>query len=120
MTQDATVPNGNYTLKAWVKSTGGQNSAMVYVRGYGGDDKIVNVNKKMDSWTQITIDNIPVTTGKVQIGVYSDAKAGNWLMVDDFTLSGSPPHVIPRNSAAKRHSSRQVRTLPHMLHWTPV
>ena len=94
MTQDATVPNGNYTLKAWVKSTGGQNSAMVYVRGYGGDDKIVNVNKKMDSWTQITIDNIPVTTGKVQIGVYSDAKAGNWLMVDDFTLIGDGAQTI--------------------------
>jgi hypothetical protein len=97
MTQDAAVPNGTYTLKAWVKSTGGQNSAMVYVRGYGGDDKIMNVNKKMDSWTQITIDNIAVTTGKVQIGVYSDAKAGNWLMVDDFTLigDGAQPVVTP-------------------------
>ncbi len=94
MTQDAAVPNGNYTLQAWVRSTGGQNSASVFVRGYGGDDKIVSVNKKMDSWTQITIDNIAVTTGKVQIGVYSDAKAGNWLMVDDFTLIGDGAGVV--------------------------
>ncbi|MDD5947358.1 MAG: family 43 glycosylhydrolase [Oscillospiraceae bacterium] len=96
MTQEQAVPNGNYSLKVWVKSTGGQNSASIYVRGYGGDDKIVSVNKKMDSWTQISIDNIAVTTGKVQIGVYSDANAGNWLMVDDFTLigDGTPPEPI--------------------------
>ena len=96
MTQEQAVPNGNYSLKVWVKSTGGQNSASIYVHGYGGDDKIVSVNKKMDSWTQISIDNIAVTTGKVQIGVYSDANAGNWLMVDDFTLigDGTPPEPI--------------------------
>lgn len=95
LTQDVKLPNGNYTMKAWVKSTGGQNSALVYVRG-AGDDKIVNVNKKMDSWTEITIDDINVTNGTVQVGIYSDANAGNWLMFDDFTLigNGSTPPVV--------------------------
>lgn len=88
LTQDVKLPNGNYTMKAWVKSTGGQNSAMIYVRG-AGDDKIVNVNKKMNNWTEVAIDNINVTNGTVQIGIYSDANAGNWLMADDFTLIGN-------------------------------
>lgn len=98
LTQDVTLPNGNYTLKTWVKSTGGQNSALIYVRG-AGDDKIVNVNKKMSDWTEITIDNINVTNGTVQVGIYSDANAGNWLMADDFTLIGNgvvtPPVIEP-------------------------
>lgn len=95
LTQDVKLPNGTYTMKAWVKSTGGQNSAMLYVRGAGAD-KIVNVNKKLNNWTEVTIDEIHVTNGTVQIGIYSDANAGNWLMVDDFTLIGSgtvPPPV---------------------------
>lgn len=98
LTQDVKLPNGNYTMKTWVKSTGGQNSALIYVRG-AGDDKIVNVNKKMSNWTEITIDNINVTNGTVQIGIYSDANAGNWLMTDDFTLIGNgvvtPPVTEP-------------------------
>lgn len=98
LTQDVNLPNGNYTMKAWVKSTGGQNSALIYVRG-AGDDKIVNVNKKMSDWTEVTIDNINVTNGTVQIGIYSDANAGNWLMADDFTLIGNgvvtPPVIDP-------------------------
>ncbi|MGN0606876.1 MAG: family 43 glycosylhydrolase [Oscillospiraceae bacterium] len=98
LTQDVTLPNGNYTLKTWVKSTGGQNSALIYVRG-AGDDKIVNVNKKMSDWTEVTIDNINVTNGTVQVGIYSDANAGNWLMADDFTLIGNgvvtPPVIEP-------------------------
>lgn len=98
LTQDVILPNGNYTMKTWVKSTGGQNSALIYVRG-AGDDKIVNVNKKMSDWTEVTIDNINVTNGTVQIGIYSDANAGNWLMADDFTLIGNgvvtPPVIEP-------------------------
>ena len=85
LTQDVTLPNGTYSFKGYVKSTGGQNSAVVYVRG-AGQDKIVNVNKKMNDWTEIKIDGINVDKGTVQIGIYSDANAGNWLMVDDLSL----------------------------------
>ena len=94
LTQDLNVPNGTYDLKAWVKSTGGQKSAMIYTRNSSGD-KVVNVNSKMNNWTQVAINNITVTDGKIQIGIYSDANAGNWLMVDDFTLIRSDASSEP-------------------------
>lgn len=97
MTQDVKLPNGTYTMRAWVRSTGGQNSAMLYVRGAGAD-KIINVNRKIDNWEEATISDIQVTNGTVQIGICSDAKAGNWLLVDDFSLvrdSSQPPVVEP-------------------------
>ena len=85
LTQDVLLPNGIYKFCAWVKSTGGQNSALLYIRG-AGQDKIVNVNKKIDNWTEITIDGINIDKRNVQVGIYSDANAGNWLMVDDLSL----------------------------------
>lgn len=94
LTQDLNVPNGTYDLKAWVKSTGVQKSAMIYTRNSSGD-KVVNVNSKMNNWTQVAINNITVTDGKIQIGIYSDANAGNWLMVDDFTLIRSDASSEP-------------------------
>ena len=83
-------------MKAWVKSTGGQKTALIYARTTNGD-KIVNVNNKMNNWTEVTLTDIEVTNGTVQLGIYSDANAGNWLMVDDITLIGNvqPIEKIP-------------------------
>lgn len=80
------LPNGTYTLKAWVKSSGGQSIARVYVNNYGGAELVSSVNSAIPNWTQITIPNIAVTNGKATLGIYSVANAGNWLLADDFTL----------------------------------
>ena len=34
----------------------------------------------------MTISNIVVTNGSIQVGVFSVANANNWVRVDDFTL----------------------------------
>ena len=94
LTQDTKLPNGTYTMKAWVKSTGGQKAARLYARTSNGD-KMIDVNKKMNDWTQVTISDIQVTNGTVQLGIYSDANAGNWLMVDDITLIGNGGDTQP-------------------------
>ena len=95
MSQDITLPNGNYTLKFWVRSSGGQKAAKVYVKNYGGAEMSVSANKNIGNWTQMSIDNIPVTDGKIQVGFASDGNAGNWLMVDDFTLIGDGQPAAP-------------------------
>ncbi|URZ05993.1 family 43 glycosylhydrolase [Clostridium felsineum] len=88
MYQDLTgLSNGTYTLKAWVKSSGGQNTCQIFAKNFGGAQKNYAINKTIGQWTEITISNINVTNGKCQIGIYSDAKGGNWCKVDNFSLT---------------------------------
>jgi hypothetical protein len=81
------LPNGSYTLKAWVKSSGGQAVAKLYAHGHGGAEIAQTLGAAIDSWIEITLPHIAVRNGSVQVGVYSEGKAGQWLQVDDFSLT---------------------------------
>jgi Glycosyl hydrolases family 43 len=81
------LPNGSYTLRAWVKSSGGQATAQVFVKDFGGTEKDVSINSAIGSWTQITIPNIGVSNGQANVGVFSVASANNWVFVDDWELT---------------------------------
>jgi hypothetical protein len=81
------LPNGTYTLTAWVKSSGGQTTAQIFVKSYGGTEKDYAINSAISGWTQITISSIAVTNGQADVGLYSVANAGNWAIVDDFSLT---------------------------------
>jgi hypothetical protein len=98
MFQVNSVPNGTYTLKAWVKSSGGQSVARIYVKNYGGSQRNYSINQAINSWTEISITNINVTNGSIEVGVYSSANGGQWINVDDFSLIGGesscPPTAI--------------------------
>lgn len=83
--QDIALPDGAYTLTAWVKSSGGQAEANIYVRS-GAAEKTYPVNTAIGAWTEIVIPHLAVNTGSAQVGVYSDGKAGTWLQVDDVSL----------------------------------
>lgn len=85
--QNLVIPNGTYTLKAWVKSSGGQKAATIYVKNYGVSGKSASINTAIATWSQITISDIVVTQGKIQVGIWSDAYANNWVNVDDITLT---------------------------------
>ena len=80
------LPNGAYTLTAWVKSSGGQKSAAVAVRGAGSPEQSHSIATALDQWTQIQIPSIQVKNGKCEVAIESDAKANNWLQVDDLEL----------------------------------
>jgi hypothetical protein len=86
MYQNISLPNGTYTLKTWVKSSGGQSTARIYVKNYGGSEKTSSINQSISSWREISITDINVTNGSIQVGIYSKANAGNWVNVDDFSL----------------------------------
>src|SRR5262249_35561017 len=49
------LPNGTYTLAAWVESSGGQTSADLFASGYGGAEMDAPLTKAMTSWTAISI-----------------------------------------------------------------
>ena len=79
--QAITLPNGTYTLSAWVKTSaaGGQ----LYAKGFGGTDKAASL-AAASSWTQVTIPGIAVANGKCTVGVTT---SGQTVTLDDFVLS---------------------------------
>ncbi|MCV9387342.1 RICIN domain-containing protein [Reichenbachiella ulvae] len=86
MYQNISLPNGTYDLKAWVKSSGGQSFARIYAKNYGGSERRYSINQSIGSWTEISIPDIEVTNGSIEVGVYSNASGGQWINVDDFSL----------------------------------
>ncbi|MBN2167521.1 MAG: family 43 glycosylhydrolase [Marinilabiliaceae bacterium] len=94
--QNISLPNDTYRLTAWVRSSGGQNAAKIYVKNFGGSEMNYSINSSIGNWTQVIISNIIVTNGSIQVGVYSDANGGNWVNVDDFNLVlASEPFCYP-------------------------
>ncbi len=84
--QNISLPNDTFRLTAWVKSSGGQNTAIIYAKNFGGSEMDYSINSSIGNWTLISIPDIIVTNGSIQVGVYSDANGGNWVNVDDFNL----------------------------------
>ncbi|MCC8169507.1 MAG: Ig-like domain-containing protein [Oscillospiraceae bacterium] len=80
------LPDGTYTMTAWVKSSGGQNVCSLYAQS-GGEKYSKSVKLPSDEWTEIVIsDSIAVTDGKCTVGLYSDAHADEWVQIDNLRL----------------------------------
>ena len=79
------IPNGTYTLTAFVRSSGGQNSARMEVSALVGNNHGVNIPASAD-WVKLVISNISITNGKCTINFNSDAKAYQWIHFDDVQL----------------------------------
>ncbi|MBP3962708.1 discoidin domain-containing protein [Paenibacillus lignilyticus] len=84
--QDISLPNGTYTLKANVRSSGGQSQARMVAKNYGGAELSVNM-PATSTYTTVTIPSVPVSDGSVQIGFYSVANGGNWIAFDNVSLT---------------------------------
>lgn len=79
------IPNGTYTAKAWVKSSGSQVQCYFQAKNYGGSALTVNIPRSA-TWTQVSIANINVTNGQCEVGVYSDGIKNTWVEFDDIEL----------------------------------
>jgi len=77
------LANGLYTLKAWVKSSGGHRACYLEAKDFGGTARTAGL-PTTNTWTQITISDISVTNGQCTIGVWSNATGGLWCNFDDF------------------------------------
>lgn len=84
--ENLSVPNGTYRLSAYVRSSGGQNAATLYAKNMGTEEKSASLARSMGDWTEVIVDDIVVNNGKIQIGVWADSNAGNWIRVDDLCL----------------------------------
>jgi hypothetical protein len=85
------LPNGSYTLSAWVKSTGGQSIANLYAKGFGGTELDKSLTSALSGWTQVSIPGIAVSNGTCQLGVVTTASANQSLTLDDFSLVRTGP-----------------------------
>jgi arabinogalactan endo-1,4-beta-galactosidase len=80
------LTNGNYTLTAWVRSGGGQNSAYIALKNCGSSEQRTDLPVSSSGWIRI-VTSIAVTNNQCTISINSDAKAGNWINVDDLTFT---------------------------------
>ena len=79
------LPNGTYTLTAWIQNGGGQNSATMFAWPNGGSQISVNVPVS-NSWTRVKVPGIAVINGRVYLGFSVDANANNWMNVGAVSL----------------------------------
>ncbi|MEJ7665164.1 MAG: T9SS type A sorting domain-containing protein [Hymenobacter sp.] len=81
------LPNGTYTLSAWMKSSGGQSQAQLQAKNFGGNALAADAPATPDGqWVLVTIPGIRVSNGQCEIGFYSRASGGRWLYFDDVAL----------------------------------
>ena len=89
------LPAGNYTLTGWVKSSGGQKSCNLYAKT-SSKEYDLSAATAISSWKQLSQTGIPVSDGKIEVGVRSAANAGNWVRVDDLSLvRDASTQVVP-------------------------
>jgi hypothetical protein len=79
------VEDGSYTLTAKVKNTKGFTNLEMYALS-NGKRLIYNLKEENPSWATITIKNIPVKAGKIEIGFLADGTANASCQVDDVSL----------------------------------
>jgi hypothetical protein len=76
------LDNGTYTMRARMRSSGGQNSCVMEVKDYGGG-MLQTGCPVTTAWTPVTISNIQVTSGKATIGFYvSNSSSSQWADID--------------------------------------
>lgn len=80
------LENGTYTLSAWVMTNAEQDINQLYVKNYGGDELDQTLPVSDTGWNKVVIDDIQVTNGQCEIGVYSIANGGDWCNIDNVML----------------------------------
>jgi arabinogalactan endo-1,4-beta-galactosidase len=85
--QDVTgLPNGTYTLTAWVENGGGQTTAQMFAYPTGGSNASANL-PTASSWTELQIVNVQVTEGTAWVGFTIDASAGQWTNIESVSFT---------------------------------
>ncbi|WP_241748660.1 family 43 glycosylhydrolase [Aestuariibaculum suncheonense] len=79
------LPDGVYTLTAKIKTNGNFKILNMYAES-GGFEKHVSITNKTGNWSTITLNNIEVKNGKVEIGFYADGQAGANCQIDDISF----------------------------------
>ena len=79
------LPDGLYTLKAYLRNNDGFSKLEMYAES-AGKGVAYKVKKETPEWTIVELKKIPVKNGKVEIGFSAEGNAGASCQVDDVSL----------------------------------
>ncbi|MGW8993890.1 glycosyl hydrolase 53 family protein [Streptomyces zhihengii] len=81
------LADGTYTLTAWVRSSGGQNAAYLALRNCGSAEQRTDLPVTSDGrWIRL-VTSVAVRGGGCTVSIESDARAGDWINVDDLSFT---------------------------------
>ncbi len=81
------LTNGSYTVRAWIRNSGGQTTTNVSAKNYGGSLLFTVLPVSPSAYQEVVVSGIQVSNGQLEIGFWSDASAGGqWIEADDVTL----------------------------------
>jgi small nuclear ribonucleoprotein (snRNP)-like protein len=77
------LSSGLYTVRAWMKGSGGQ---QLYVKNFGGAQMTATLAPS-DTYTELVIRNVNVTNGYAEVGFWTDdPSGGKWMIADDVSF----------------------------------
>ena len=117
--QEIDVPNSIYTLHAWVKTSGDQYSSVIELRKIGENINIQLPQQPTLDWTKVS-KIFKVTTGKIFVGIYSNAPANSWINVDDMSIVRGADLSVPVTLIAPRNESILTATDNVLLDWEDI
>jgi Glycosyl hydrolases family 43 len=79
------IPDGPYTLEAWIKNSKGFSQLEMYARVNGKKYKY-SIHQENAGWIKIRIEKIEVKNGSLEIGFNAEGEAGAFCYVDDVEL----------------------------------
>jgi len=95
------IPNGIYTLSAWIRSSGGQSVAQLIATNCGDTAFAIDITQS-SGWTQVKLNDIKVENNNCIIGLNSVGAANQWLEMDNVefvqTNGGVPETPISKNA----------------------
>lgn len=88
LSQEISVQNGTYELSVWAMGGGGENNIRLFAANFDGTKKQITskiTNEGWQVWKQYKI-KVPVTNGKITVGIYLDSNPDCWGNFDDVEL----------------------------------
>ncbi len=79
------LKDGLYTLKCFVKSGSQFNELYMYAK-VGADTTRIDMPYSDNQWHEVTISNLLVKDGKVEVGFIADGAANAWCHIDEVSL----------------------------------
>ena len=80
------LENGTYTFSVWAMTNGDQDTLQLYAKNHGNPEQTAPIGTSDINWNRFTLDNIQVTNGTLEIGIYTEAGANDWVNLDRAML----------------------------------